>query len=205
MKKITKWMIASLVLVGLVACQPSVPETAPELPTSPEALFQSLRYVAVRKDLTHLKKIHTTYPNIVFSNAFWCAYMAKSLDLQLTPEEATLFGVEDLVKEYDNFNSSRLPQMETANYNLDQATKTFQANLFRLTKGFNAEAWKKMKILSKEETVQAGRPLVQMGLGVAKDKQLMVLSCMPLPGKGEKKQWVIVTIQMTVNKNGLMR
>jgi len=53
--------------------------------------------------------------------------------------------------------------------------------------------------------VQAGRPLVQMGLGVAKDKQLMVLSCMPLPGKGEKKQWVIVTIQMTVNKNGLMR
>jgi hypothetical protein len=62
-----------------------------------------------------------------------------------------------------------------------------------------------MKILSKEETVQAGRPLVQMGLGVAKDKQLMVLSCMPLPGKGEKKQWVIVTIQMTVNKNGLMR
>jgi len=205
MKKITKWMTASLILVGLVACQPSVPETAPELPTSPEALFQSLRYVAVRKDVTHLKQIHTTYPNIVFSNAFWCAYMAKSLDLQLTPEEATLFGVEDLVKEYDNFNSSRLPQMETANYNLDQATKTFQANLFRLTKGFNAEAWKKMKILSKEETVQAGRPLVQMGLGVAKDKQLMVLSCMPLPGKGEKKQWVIVTIQMTVNKNGLMR
>ena len=131
--------------------------------------------------------------------------MAKSLDLQLTPEEATLFGVEDLVKEYDNFNSSRLPQMETVNYNLDQATKTFQANLFRLTKGFNAEAWKKMKILSKEETVQAGRPLVQMGLGVSKDKQLMVLSCMPLPGKGETKQWVIVTIQMTVNKNGLMR
>ena len=62
-----------------------------------------------------------------------------------------------------------------------------------------------MKILSKEETVQAGRPLVQMGLGVSKDKQLMVLSCMPLPGKGETKQWVIVTIQMTVNKNGLMR
>ena len=45
MKKITKWMTASFVLVGLVACQPSVPETAPELPTSPEALFQSLRRV----------------------------------------------------------------------------------------------------------------------------------------------------------------
>ncbi len=204
MKKITKWMTASLVLIGLVACQPSVPDIAPELPTSPEALFQSLRYVAVKKDASHLKQIHTTYPNSVFSNAFWCAYMAKSLDLQLTPEEATLFGVEDLVKEYDNFNSSRLPQMETGNYNLDQATKAFQANLYRLTKGFNAEAWKKMKILSKEETVQAGRPLVQMGLGISKDKQLMVLSCMPLPGKGEKKQWVIVTLQMTVNKNGLM-
>lgn len=205
MKTITRWMTTSLMVMSFIACQPSIPETAPELPTSPEALFQSLRYVAVRKDVAHLRQIHTTYPNIVFSNGFWCAYMAKSLDLQLTPEEASLLGVEELVKEYDNFNSPRLPQMETANYTLDQATKTFQANLYRLTKGFNAEAWKKMKILSKEETVQAGRPLVQLGLGISEEKQLMVLSCMPLPGKGEKKQWVIVTLQMTVNKNGLMR
>ncbi len=205
MKLFTQRITTHLVLIGLVACQPSVPNAAPQLPTSPEALFQSLRYVAVRKDVMHLRQIHITYPNIVFSNAFWCAYMAKSLDLQLTPEEATLLDVEDLAKEYDNFNSSRLPQMETTNYNLNQAMRAFQANLYRLTKGFNAQAWEKMKILSKEETVQAGRPLVQLGLGISKDKQLMVLSCMPLPGKGEKKQWVIVTLQMTVNKNGLMQ
>ncbi len=205
MKKIAKWAAGLIVLVGLIACQPSVPKTAPELPTSPEALFQSLRYVVIQKDISHLKQIHTTYPNIVFSNAFWCAYMAKSLDIQLTPEEAALFEVESLVKEYDNFNSSRLPQMETPNYKIEDATKVFGANLYRLTKGFNAEAWKKMKIISKEETVQAGRPLVQMGLGIDKDKQLMVLSCIPLPGKDEKKQWVIVTLQMTVNEKGLMR
>lgn len=191
-------------LLFIIQCGKSIPTVAPAVPTSPEALFESLRYVAVRKDLKYLKTIQATYSNIVFSNAYWCHYMAKSTGIQLTSEEITELGATQLAADFDNFNSGTLPQQERDNYNLDAAAISFQAGLYRLTKGFNNGAWEKMRIISKQETVQAGRPLVQLGLGLEKDKTLLVLSCMPLPGKDEKRPWVIVTLQLTVNKNGLI-
>ena len=174
--------LASLLLVpAYIGCGgDEVPTTAPAPPKEPADILYSLQYMAVRKDYKQAAVIAPITPDIVYSGAMHFHQDAKTLGLELTPEEIKGLGIEHLAAKLDS-----LPGGPTDDYPIKDARLAFNAGLYRLTKGLTAKSWGNMKHMGITDNT-AGRQygsttiVKDMALGFG-DSKILTVSCIKKP------------------------
>ena len=180
--------VAGLLLMA--ACNTGSSQLAPPLAArEPGEILAHLKYLAASKDVKHLIVIVPTTPDVVFPSAWWFHKQSRELGIDLTPEEITALGVEKWKDRLDN-----LPRAgdDAAGYDIDQARATFNAGLYRLTKGFSPEDWARMYVMDVRVNPSNAK-VMDVSVGINGQRKLVV-SCV----KRNEDSWGVANIQYMV-------
>lgn len=144
-RSLTLAPLAGAMLLMSLGCESGdgLPATPPMAAKEPRDILPHLQYLIGRKDYRHVILIAPVDEAIVAPSARWFHSQATQLGIDLTPEEIAALEIGPMVPRLDN-----LPPAPTEGYDLPMARKCFNAGLYRLLKGFDADDWKKMRVLS---------------------------------------------------------
>ncbi len=176
--------VAGLMLVLGCDSGDGIPTTPPLAPAEPRDILPHLRYLIGRKDYKHVVIIAPVEEAIVAPSARWFHQQAMQLGIDLTPEEIKGLDIQPIADRLNN-----LPSAPAENYDLSMARKAFNAGLYRLLKGFDAEDWKDMRVVSVEQN-RANIRIMDVVLGLAGQPKLKLA----LIRKGDNT-WGISNIQ----------
>lgn len=157
-------------LVCMLGCDSGdgIPATPPLAAKEPLDILPHLQYLIGRKDYKHVVLIAPVEEAIVAPSARWFHNQAKQLGIELTPEEIQGLEVQTIADKLDN-----LPPAPTADYDLSMARKAFNAGLYRLLKGFDANDWKAMRVLSVNQN-PANIRIMDVVLGINNQPKMLL-------------------------------
>lgn len=180
-------------LVCLVGCDSGdgIPTTPPLAAKEPRDILPHLQYLIGRKDYKHVAVIAPVEEAIVVPSARWFHQQASQLGIELTPEEIAGLDIKPIADRLSN-----LPPAPTADYDLAMGRKAFNAGLYRLLKGFDAEDWKDMRVMAVTQN-PANIRLMDVVLGINGQPKLQLALIKKADGS-----WGISNLQY---KSGLVK
>lgn len=173
---------------------PNVPPTAAQTPAD---ILPHLQYLAAYKNYSHLILIAPISPDVVFPSAWWFHNQAKSLNIELTPEEMTALGITNLANRLND-----LPRAPQDDYGLDDARKAFNAGIYRLIKGLPVKVWANMQV-SEVRTNPSNSKVMDVTLAYNRHAVMSVSCIKKVDAGGGGEYYGVAMIRYLVRPEGV--